>query len=468
MVKTLRMPDFGLCIVKDFVSARSFGWGSSPLHPSPFTLHGATAILIAVALSGCGSIAKRESAPVARAPDAATAPSRPATPRRGGYYLNDGPGDNPPPNIDEIPDAVPTREPLHRGTMRPYNVMGKNYTPMTQLAPYKARGTATWYGRRYHGQKTASGEIYDMYRMTAAHTILPIPSFARVTNLATDKSVVVRINDRGPFHSDRLIDLSYTAAYKLGLLGGGSALVEVETIMPDAGTPITPTVAASPAPAAAPLASKPVASAPASPVPPSDGAPASSEQGPAARGAGTRLRDATAKPAVSASVIPAPCASPGSDPKGSPLPPCDAPRLRDANVRESGAAPSSAGVASVSGVTSPKGAPVPPSDGAPRPAAPLTPAATQEPVAATPVVAVSAARKGVFLQFGAFGSQDNANNYLARLRTQVGGLAPALHVYLMNGLFRVHAGPYANQTEARAAADRISQALGIKTIVLVR
>jgi hypothetical protein len=96
------------------------------------------------------------------------------------------------------------------------------------------------------------------------------------------------------------------------------------------------------------------------------GAPASSEQGPAQRGAGTRLRDATAKPAVSASVIPAPCAPPGSDPKGNPLPPCDAPRLRDANVRESGATPSSAGVASVSGVTSPKGAPVLPSDGARR------------------------------------------------------------------------------------------------------
>jgi cell division septal protein FtsQ len=95
-----------------------------------------------------------------------------------------------------------------------------------------------------------------------------------------------------------------------------------------------------------------------------DGAPASREQGPAERGAGTRLRDATAEPAASASAIPSPCASPGSDPKGNPLPPCDAPRLRDANGRESGAAPSSAGVASVSGVTSPKGAPVPPSDGA--------------------------------------------------------------------------------------------------------
>ncbi|MBI4190911.1 MAG: carbon-nitrogen hydrolase family protein [Betaproteobacteria bacterium] len=95
-----------------------------------------------------------------------------------------------------------------------------------------------------------------------------------------------------------------------------------------------------------------------------DDAPASSEQGPAERGAGPRLRDATAEPAISASVIPAPCASPGSDPKGNPLPPCDAPRLRDAKVRESGAAPLSAGAASVSGVTSPEGAPVPPSDGA--------------------------------------------------------------------------------------------------------
>ena len=104
--------------------------------------------------------------------------------------------------------------------------------------------------------------------------------------------------------------------------------------------------------------------APVPPVPPSDGAPASRKQGPAQRGAGARLRDATAEPAAGASVIPAPCASPGSDPKGNPLPPCDAPRLRDATVRESGASPSSAGAASVSGVTSPKGAPVPPSDGA--------------------------------------------------------------------------------------------------------
>jgi len=326
-----------------------------PLAPGlRFNLQPSTFILL-VALAGCGSIAKREPpapAPVARAPDEATAPSRPAAPRGGGYYLNDGPGDNPPPDLEQVPDAVPKREPLHRGAMRPYNVMGQNYTPMTRLAPYKARGIASWYGRRYHGQKTSSGEIYDMYQMTAAHTTLPIPSFARVTNLATHKSVVVRINDRGPFHSDRLIDLSYTAAYKLGVLAGGRARVEVETILPDAGTPIAPTVAASPAPAAAPAV------------------------------------DAVA--------------------------------------------------------------------------------AAQEPVAATPVVAVTAEHKGMFLQLGAFGSQDNADNYLTRLRAQIDWLAPALHVYPKDGLFRVHAGPYANQAEARTAADRISQALGINAMVLVR
>jgi len=125
-------------------------------------------------------------------------------------------------------------------------------------------------------------------------------------------------------------------------------------------------------------------------------------------------------------------------------------------------------VASVSGVTSPKGAPVPPSDGAPRAPITLTPETTPEPVAASPVVAITAERKGMFLQLGAFGSRDNADNYLARLRAQVDWLAPALHVYPRDGLFRVHAGPYATQAEARTIADRISQSLGIETMVLVR
>ncbi len=150
----------------------------------------------------------------------------------GGYYLDDGPGDNPPLNLASIPNAIPRIEPLRKSNMRPYVVLGKTYTPMTALVPYKKRGIASWYGRRYHGKKTASGEIYDMYGMTAAHTTLPLPSYAQVTNIKNKKSVVVRINDRGPFLSNRLIDLSYTAAYKLDVLGRGSAWVEVESILP--------------------------------------------------------------------------------------------------------------------------------------------------------------------------------------------------------------------------------------------
>jgi rare lipoprotein A len=156
----------------------------------------------------------------------------PAATRPGGYYLDDGPGSNPPPNLDAVPDAVPHKEVLNKFANKPYSAFGKVYMPDTSNAPYKARGVASWYGRRYHNQKTSSGEIYDMYGMTGAHPTLPIPSYARITNLANHKSVVVRINDRGPFRSDRLIDLSYTAAWKLGLVKNGSGEVEVERVFP--------------------------------------------------------------------------------------------------------------------------------------------------------------------------------------------------------------------------------------------
>lgn len=151
----------------------------------------------------------------------------------GGYYLDDGPEKNPPANLDFVPNAVPRTEPLKAATMRPYVALGKTYTPMTTLESYKERGQASWYGKRYHGQRTASGDVYDMYAMTAAHPTLPIPSYARVTNLQNGSSVIVRINDRGPFLGNRLIDLSYVAAYKLGVLANGSARVEVESILPD-------------------------------------------------------------------------------------------------------------------------------------------------------------------------------------------------------------------------------------------
>jgi rare lipoprotein A len=129
---------------------------------------------------------------------------------------------------------VPRAEPLHRFANRPYTVFGTGYVPMAAVQTFRQRGIASWYGRRFHGQKTSSGEVYDMYGMTAAHPTLPIPSYARVTRIANGRSVVVRINDRGPFHAGRIIDLSYAAAHRLGYVQIGSAEVEVESIVPDA------------------------------------------------------------------------------------------------------------------------------------------------------------------------------------------------------------------------------------------
>jgi rare lipoprotein A len=185
-------------------------------------------ILISISLSfllvACGSTPNVKSSEPAKPTELVKAK------KSGGYYLDDGPGDNPPANIDAIPDAVPRVEPLIARANKPYIALGNSYTPMTEFQPYKKRGVASWYGKRYHGQKTSAGEVYDMYGMTGAHTILPIPSYVRVTNPENQKSVIVRINDRGPFHSDRLIDLSYAASYKLGLAGKGSGIVDVEAI----------------------------------------------------------------------------------------------------------------------------------------------------------------------------------------------------------------------------------------------
>lgn len=148
----------------------------------------------------------------------------------GGYVRGDGPGEHPPANVASLPDAVPRIETPLSSTSKPYQVFGKEYIPTKPNRPYTKSGLATWYGKKFHGQRTASGERYDMYAMTAAHPTLPIPSYARVTRLSTGKSIVVRINDRGPFHSSRIIDLSYAAASKLGLTGSGSAKVTVQSI----------------------------------------------------------------------------------------------------------------------------------------------------------------------------------------------------------------------------------------------
>jgi rare lipoprotein A len=224
------------------------------------------ALLLSLTLAACSSGPARVGSGTTQEQESAR-PSVSGATRPGAYYKDDGPGANPP-NLDGIADAQPRPERLHRFANNPYEVFGKSYVPLRSAGEFRQRGTASWYGRRYHGQKTSSGEIYDMYAMTAAHPTLPIPSYVRVTNLASGTSVVVRVNDRGPFHSDRVIDLSYVAAYKLGYVQAGSAQVEIETVtagsagaVRPASPPAAQALAAAPAPVPAqPPTTLPVAS----------------------------------------------------------------------------------------------------------------------------------------------------------------------------------------------------------------
>ncbi len=291
--------------------------------------------IVAALLAGCGTVATR-------APEAGARP--------GGYYKDDGPGANPPANIDAIADAEPRVEPLHRFANNPYTALGRQYVPFTELRAHRERGLASWYGRRYHGQRTSGGEPYDMYAMTAAHPLLPIPSYARVTNLANGRSVVVRINDRGPFISGRIIDLSYAAAWKLGYVASGSAPVEVDAI-----TPGEIQLAAS-------RRTAPGAAAPAETV------------------ASSTLDGAQASRPIPVAV-------------------------------ESG---------------------------------------------------------GIYLQLGAFTGRDNAENFRARIRGRLAWLERPIEVLQEDRLFRVHAGPYRSRAEAAGDAERVREALELKSVVVVR
>jgi rare lipoprotein A len=169
-------------------------------------------LLLAAVLAGCASGPQRSGS----APASTTPTTRPAS-----SSDRDGAEANPPPDLAQVPDAEPRLEPIRSGgPNKPYAVLGRDYTPITKDAPFTERGIASWYGRKFHGRRTASGEVYNMYAMTAAHPTLPIPSYARVRNPANGREVVLRINDRGPFHAGRIVDLSYTAALKLDLLRG--------------------------------------------------------------------------------------------------------------------------------------------------------------------------------------------------------------------------------------------------------
>ena len=192
---------------------------------------------LAFALAACGSAPKK-------AAQATEGPRKPS------YYSDDGPPESVPSNLAEIPDAVPKDEPYNRYANKPYTVFGKTYVPVLNKDATKERGIASWYGKKFHGQKTASGETYDMFAMTAAHPTFPIPSFAKVTNVKTGKSVIVRVNDRGPFHTDRIIDLSYAAASRIGIAAPGSGIVEVERVFATpSGAPVVVATAAPPPPA---------------------------------------------------------------------------------------------------------------------------------------------------------------------------------------------------------------------------
>ncbi|BBM02148.1 septal ring lytic transglycosylase RlpA family protein [Microbulbifer sp. GL-2] len=154
-------------------------------------------------------------------------------------------GPSAPVNMLATPQPTPVREPIGpAGNKSPYKVRGVTYHVRDAVKGYKERGQASWYGTKFHGRRTANGEIYNMYAMSAAHKTLPLPSYAKVTNLDNGRSIIVRVNDRGPFVHGRIIDLSYTAAQKLGYVDKGVARVEVEALDPASLPPVTETLLA--------------------------------------------------------------------------------------------------------------------------------------------------------------------------------------------------------------------------------
>jgi peptidoglycan lytic transglycosylase len=171
-------------------------------------------LTVAVLLAGCGTM-------------------------RGGYYQNDGPPKHPRVDLSSVAEPTPRAEPLSESGNDPYIVFGETYYPLRDATDYRERGIASWYGKKFHGKRTSSGDPYDMYAMTAAHRTLPLPSYARVTNLGNGRAVIVRVNDRGPFLHNRLIDLSYAAALKLGIVGTGTGIVEVEALTVETNVAVT-------------------------------------------------------------------------------------------------------------------------------------------------------------------------------------------------------------------------------------
>ena len=380
-----------------------------------------------LALAGCGGLPNKgdEGAPRPSRPpqvDSSLPLLPPAGSGRGGYYKDDGPGDNPPPNLAAVPDAVPKLEaPLPRAN-RPYVVFGTTYTPIGPDAPYTQQGYASWYGKKFQGQKTSSGERYDMYKMTAAHPTLPIPSFVRLTDIASGKQVVVRINDRGPFHGDRIIDISYTAALKLGMLQKGSHKLALERIMPDE----IARMQAAAKPGASPIADTMVAVAPES----LNSTPASAPA-PAAAAA------AAAAPVVAVPVVPASALADGS------AAPVDLASQNDPALQPSTGAVSAPQTTLVA---------------LPNVAAAGERATDQQ---------LDAASSGVYLQLGAYSHADNAETARTALAPYAGRLG-LLQVVQAGAIYRLYSGPFKTRVEASQAAATLPATLRLKPIAVLR
>jgi len=432
----------------------------------------AAALAPALVLVGCGTAPQQEPAapaPVPSKPAAKPQPREPGVPvlppagsGKGGYYQDDGPGDNPPPNLMATPDAEVRNDPPLPRANREYVVFGKTYRPITDPdQPFVQKGLGTWYGKKFHGQRTSSGELYDMYKMTAAHPTLPIPSYARVTNLDNGNQVVVRINDRGPFHSTRIIDVSYTAALKLGLLGKGSHMLEVVRILPAEAEKLAAAGkgGARPAPATvlrpqAPMPQREPAQMAALlyPPPPRGNAPqansaqANTAQVGAAQANAAQVSTAQANTAQAAPAVTAPM---------QPVAAQAAPPVTTAAALAS-AAPAPAATAARTAATAAAAGGVMPAGGAHAPAG----------GAIVPAVAAAPAKGGFFLQLGAYGKPENAEAARARVAMESG--LSGLEVVPSGAVLRLYSGPFSTRQEAEQAMQALPAALGLKPLVIQR
>lgn len=377
------------------------------LRPLPVLLPVLVPAVVAV-LAGCASPPPRPAGGTAEPPRRAAPPvARPPVPAD---PAADGPEANPPPDLLLVPDAEPRLEPVRPGgPNKPYEVLGQAYTPLQGDPPVVERGLASWYGRKFHGRPTASGETYNMYAMSAAHKTMPLPSYAKVRNPANGREVVLRINDRGPFHPGRVIDLSYTAALKLGLLGG-VGLVEVERITREA----------------------------------------------IRTGAWRQPGGATAEPvmAATAPVLPAPAPQRSSPLLAAPASPDDP----IGDLLQRSAAMQQAPV------------PLQQAPQAPQPAQPAGAAQGRPLPAETTAPAQAAARSapGFWLQLGAFSQADGALQFQQRVAGEAAWLAPLLAVFNERSLHRLQAGPYGSRAQAQAAAQRLREQLQLVPAVVER